>query len=58
MKRYDYEYSPHQAVYYILDRKRGHGDYRPYDRSRAGDSAQAFAPPARCMALCREYEMA
>lgn len=35
MKRYDFEYSPHQAVYYILDRTRGHGDYRPYDRAMA-----------------------
>ena len=35
MKRYDYEYSPHHGVYYILDRTRGHGVYRPYDRAMA-----------------------
>lgn len=35
MKRYDYEYSESRAVYYILDRKRGHGDYRQYDRAMA-----------------------
>lgn len=36
MKRYDYEYSESRAVYYIIDRKRGHGDkYRPYSTAMA-----------------------
>ena len=35
MKRYDYEYSPHQAVYYILDRKLGTDKYEPYRKAMA-----------------------
>lgn len=35
MKRYDYEYSPHPGVYYILDRKRGTDKYQPYRKALA-----------------------
>ena len=51
MKRYYYEYSPHQAVYYILDRKRGH-DKQPmaktssaYDAERIVDALNAAEVP-------------
>jgi hypothetical protein len=43
MKRYDYEYSPHHGVYFILDRKRGTDKYQPYRKAlaKAWDVADA-----------------
>ena len=43
MKRYDYEWSPHHGVYFILDRKRGTDKYQPYRKAlaKAWDVADA-----------------
>ena len=43
MNRYDYEYSPHKAVYYILDRTRGTDAYQPYRKALAKTSSASDA---------------
>jgi hypothetical protein len=43
MKRYDYEWSPHHGVYYILDRTRGTDVYQPYRKALAKTSSAADA---------------
>lgn len=43
MKRYDYEWSPSNGVYFILDRKRGTDKYQPYRKALAKTTSAADA---------------
>lgn len=43
MNRYDYEWSPHHGVYFILDRTRGTDVYQPYRKALAKTSSASDA---------------